>query len=103
LEWLREREDEPQAYTLYWHPSPVFTARLAYGNDTPLWGSERLEVKQGERWIPGKVGYLVPGGGLVLFPRKGTSHQESIMLTVGSVVRNVSKPVGDGTEREVHS
>src|SRR6266702_206027 len=38
------RESEQQEYILYWHPSEMYTARLAYSNDRPLWGSEGLEV-----------------------------------------------------------
>jgi hypothetical protein len=85
-------------YTLYFHPSETYTARLAYGYgvvSTPLWGSERLEVWHEGRWIAGKVGHLHAGGGLVLFPH-GENYLEYITLTVGSRVRNVSKPHGDG-------
>ncbi len=89
-------EDEPQAYTLYWHPSPLYTSRLAYGNDTPLWGSERLEVWHEGLWIAGKVGHLHAGGVLVLWPREKEGHPEYITLHVGNRVRNVSKPHGDG-------
>ncbi len=83
-------------YTLYWHPSPQYTSRLAYGNDTPLWGSERLEVWHEGLWIAGKVGHLHAGGVLVLWPREKEGHPEYITLHVGNRVRNVSKPHGDG-------
>ncbi len=92
---LNPNRQKTQEHTLYWHPSEMYTARLAYGNDTPLWGSERLEVWHEGRWIAGKVGYLVPGGGLVLFPH-GENYLEYITLIVGSRVRNVTAPVGDG-------
>ncbi len=32
-----------QEYMLIWHPSETYIARLAYGDNIPLWGSERLE------------------------------------------------------------
>ncbi len=91
---------EPPEYTLYWHPSEMYTARLAYGNDTPLWGSERLDLWYDNRWITGKVGHVGSASGLVLRPRKKEGNPEYITLTVGSRVRNVSKPVGDGTGPE---
>jgi hypothetical protein len=90
------RESEQASYTLYWHPDPMYTARLAYGNDTPLWSSERLEVWHEGKWIPGKVGYLMASGGLVLWPREKNGNPQYITLTVGSMVRNVSEPRGDG-------
>ncbi len=94
------RESDHQAYTLYWHPSEMYTVRLAYGNDRTLWGSERLEVLHNGRWIAGKVGHVGSGSGLVLWPREKARLPEYIVLTIGSVVRNVSEPVGDGADPE---
>jgi hypothetical protein len=90
------RESGGREYILYWHPSEMYTARLAYGNDTPLWGSERLEVLHEDRWIAGKAGHVGAASGMVLWPHEKKGNPEYITLTVGSVVRNVSKPVGDG-------
>ena len=85
-----------QEYFLYWHASEMYTARLAYGNDTPLWGSERLEVWHDGRWIAGKAGHVGAASGLVLWPREKEGNPEYITLRVGSRVRNVSEPRGDG-------
>lgn len=98
--WARYQGLEQQEYILYWHPSEMYTARLAYDDDRPLWGSERLEVLHDGRWIPGKAGQPHAGGGMVVWPREKSGNPEYIALRPGSVVRNVSKPVGDGTERE---
>lgn len=89
-----------QEYALYWHPSEMYTARLAYGNDIPLWGSERLEVFHDGRWVDGKVGHVGAASGLVLWPREKGGNPEYIVLTIGSLVRTVSEPVGGGTGPE---
>ena len=99
LSHMRELEaasTSAQEYTLYWHPSQMYTARLAYGNDRPLWGSERLEVLHEGRWIVGKAGHVGAGSGLVLWPFHKRGHPDYIPLTVGSLVRHVSEPQGDG-------
>src|SRR5258708_24797240 len=84
----RAQEREQQEYTLYWHSSEMYAARLAYGDDRPLWGSERLEMKHGDRWIAGKVGQVGAASALVLCPREKADNPEYIVLTVGSIVRN---------------
>src|SRR6266567_4175419 len=85
---LRESEarSESQEYTLYWHPSEMYTARLAYGNDRPLWGSERLEVWHEGRWVEGSAGRVGAASGMVLWPREKEGNPEYIILTVGSRV-----------------
>ncbi len=95
---LRESgaRSEQREYTLYFHPSKMYTARLAYGNDTPLWGSEQLEVWDEDRWVAGKAGHVGAASGMVLWPREKEGNPQYITLTVGSVVRNVSEPRGDG-------
>jgi hypothetical protein len=95
-----QEQQGKQEYTLYWHPSEMYTERLAYGDDRPLWGSERLEVFHDGRWVDGKVGHVGAASGLVLWPRENAGNPEYIVLTIGSLVRNVSEPVGDGTGPE---
>ncbi len=92
----RDASGEPAEYTLYWHPSEAYIARLAYGDNIPLWGSERLEVWHDGRWVQGKTGNVGAASSLVLWPREKAGNPEYITLTVGSRVRNVSEPKGDG-------
>ena len=89
-------ENADKEYLLFWHPSEAFIARLAYGDNIPLWGSERLEVWHDGRWIAGKAGHVGAASGMVLWPQEREGNPDYITLTVGSRVRSVSEPKGDG-------
>jgi hypothetical protein len=95
----QEKGSEQQEFVLGWHPAERDTARLAYGNDTPLWGSERLEVWHEGRWIAGKAGNKGAASGMMLWPTEVAGNPEYITLSVGSRVRNVSEPQGDRPEQ----